>query len=97
MHVLAKPALVEFWTKHPDARAPLQAWFRTMESGNYANFIALKATFASADQVDGLTVFNVGGNKIRLIAVIHFNRGKVFIRAVLTHADYDRGGWKRQK
>lgn len=68
-----------------------------MESGNYANFIALKATFASADQVDGLTVFNVGGNKIRLIAVIHFNRGKVFIRAVLTHADYDRGGWKRQK
>lgn len=97
MHVIAKPALIEFWIKHPDAQSPLQAWFRTMESEDFADFNELRATFASADHVDGLTVFNIGGNKYRLIASIHYNRRKLFIRAVLTHTEYDRGAWKRSK
>lgn len=97
MHVIAKPALVEFWEEHPDAESSLQAWFRTMESEVFVDFNDLRATFASADHVDGLTVFNIGGNKYRLIAAIHYNRQKVFIRAVLTHAEYDRGEWKRRK
>ena len=50
--------------------------------------------FASADQVGKMTVFNIGGNKIRLIAAIHYNRKKVYVRAVLTHGDYDLGKWK---
>ena len=97
MHVIAKPALAEFWAKHPDAESPLQAWYRTMESGVFADFNDLKATFASADYVDGLTIFNIGGNKYRLIVAIHYNRRKVFVRAVQTHAEYDRGDWKRRK
>lgn len=97
MHVIAKPALIEFWTKHPDAKGPLEAWYRTMESEVLADFNELRATFASADYVDGLTVFNIGGNKCRLISAIHYNRRKVFIRAVLTHEEYDRGNWKRRK
>ena len=96
MHVIAKPALIEFWEKHPDAESPLQAWFRTMESETFVDFIELRATFASADYVDGLTVFNIGGNKYRLIVAIHYNRHKVFVRAVLTHAEYDLGKWKRR-
>lgn len=97
MHVIAKPALVEFWAKHPDAESPLQAWFRTIESEVFAVFNDLRATFASADYAGGLTVFNIGGNKCRLIAAIHYNRHKVFIREVLTHAEYDCGDWKRRK
>ena len=97
VHVIAKPALVEFWAMHPDTERPLQAWYRTMESEVFAGFNGLRATFASADYVDGLTIFNVGGNKYRLIAAIHYDRHKVFIRAVLTHAEYDRGDWKRRK
>lgn len=96
MHVIAKPALVTFWAKHPDAENPLLAWYRTIESENFANFNHLRATFASADYVDGLTIFNVGGNKYRLIAAIHYNRRKVFVRDVMTHAEYDRGDWKRK-
>lgn len=96
MHVIAKPALIEFWIKHPDAENPLQAWFRTMESKNFTDFNDLRTTFASADTVEGLTVFNIGGNKYRLIASIHYNRKKVFIRAVLTHPEYDRGNWKQK-
>ncbi len=68
-----------------------------MESKVFADFNDLRATFASADYVDGLTVFDIGGNKYRLITAIHYNRHKVFIRAVLTHAEYERGGWKREK
>ena len=97
MHVVATPALVDFWTIHPDAERPLQAWYRTMESGVFADFNDLRATFASADYVEGLAIFNIGGNKYRLIAAIHSNRHKVFIRAVLSHAEYDRGDWKRRK
>ena len=96
MHVIAKPILVEFWTVHPDAAVPLAAWHRVISSRDFADFNDLRATFASADHVDGLTVFNIGGNKYRLIAAIHYNRRKIFIRAVLTHAQYDRGRWKRR-
>jgi mRNA interferase HigB len=50
--------------------------------------------FPLADQVGKLTVFNIGGNKVRLIAAIHYNRKKVYIRAVLTHSEYNEGKWK---
>lgn len=94
MHVIAKPALVAFWKKHPDAQGALAAWHRTMEASSFADFNELRAIFASADYVAPFTVFNIGGNKYRLIAVIHYNRSKVYIRHVLTHAEYDRDKWK---
>lgn len=97
MHVIAKPILAEFWLKHPDAELPLTAWYRILRAGYYADFNDLKATFSSADYVQGLTVFNIGGNKYRLIASIHYNRQKVYIRDVLTHEQYDRDGWKRRR
>jgi mRNA interferase HigB len=97
MHVITKQALVEFWAKHADAQAPLQAWYRIMESAVFKDFNALKSVFGNADYVDGLTVFDIGGNKYRLIAAIHYNRRKVYIRAVLTHRQYDRDNWKRGK
>ncbi len=94
MHVIAKTALVAFWKRYPEAESPLQAWYHLMEKGSFEDFNALRATFASVDYVGGLTVFDIGGNKYRLIASIHYNRRKVYIRAVLTHAEYDRGRWK---
>lgn len=96
MHVIAKPALIAFWTMYPSAERPLQAWYQTMERENFSDFNHLRETFASADYVDGLTVFNIGGNKYRLIASIHYNRRKVYIRNVLTHVEYDRETWKRR-
>ncbi|WFP49329.1 type II toxin-antitoxin system HigB family toxin [Methylomonas sp. EFPC3] len=67
-----------------------------MESEVFTDFNHLKTTFASADYVDGLTVFDIGGNQFRLIAAIHYNRRKVYVRDVLTHAEYDRNAWKRR-
>lgn len=95
MHVIAKPAFIAFWTIYPDAERPLQVWYQTMERETFSDFNELRKTFASADYVDGLTVFNIGGNKYRLIASIHYNRRKVYVRNVLTHTEYGRGNWKR--
>jgi mRNA interferase HigB len=67
-----------------------------MKKNDYATFAELRRNLPHADQVGGLTVFNIGGNKARLIAAIHYNRRKVYIRAVLTHAEYDAGRWKEK-
>ena len=97
MHVIAKPALVAFWQLHPDAESSLTAWYRIVTASAFVDFNPLRAVFASADYVAGLTVFNISGNKYRLITSIHYNRQKIYVRAVLTHADYDRGDWKKRK
>lgn len=94
MHIITRRRLVNFWRIHPEARASLQHWFAIVRKTDYASFAALRATFPSADQVNRLTVFNIGGNQFRLIAAIHYNRKKVYIRHVLTHAEYDRGSWR---
>jgi len=97
MHVISKSALITFCEKHHDAKKPLATWYQLIEKENFFDFNELREIFASADYVDGLTVFNIGGNKYRLITSIHYNRQKVYIRNVLTHSEYDRGDWKRRK
>jgi mRNA interferase HigB len=96
MHVITRKRLNEFAGKHPPATSGLALWYRTLKRNNPANFVELRKLFPHADQVGGLTVFNIGGNKARLIAAIHYNRRKVYIRAVLTHPEYDAGKWKEK-
>lgn len=94
MHIITRKRLNDFAQKHPDATSALQHWYKEVKSKEFNSFVELRMTFPSADKVGKLTVFNVGGNKFRLIAAIHYNRRKVYIRAVLTHQEYDDGNWK---
>ncbi len=94
MHVITRKRLNDFANLHPDARTSLAHWYRSMKSVRFTSFIHLRQTFPSADQVGKLTVFNIGGNKARLVAAVHYNRGKIYIRAVLTHSEYDQNQWK---
>ncbi len=95
MHVISIKKLRLFWELHPDAEGPLRAWHQTAERANWEKVADVHAVYGrGVDQVGKFTVFDVGGNKYRLIAVIHFNRGKVFIRHALTHDEYDLGKWK---
>ena len=94
MHIITRKRLNDFTEKHADAKSALQHWYRLMKFRNFKSFIELRETFPSADRVGKLTVFNIGGNKARLIAAIHYNRHKIYIRAVLTHEEYSRGRWK---
>ena len=66
-----------------------------MEKNSFNSFSQLKQAIPTTDLVGDLIVFNIGGNKYRLIASIHFNRGKVYVRQILTHRDYDKGDWKQ--
>jgi mRNA interferase HigB len=72
-------------------------WCKTVELAIWITFADVRATFASAEHVEHLTVFNVGGNKYRVVAFIQFKERKgawVYIKHVLTHREYDEGGWK---
>lgn len=94
MHVITRKRLNDFASTHPEVSAGLQHWFRLMKTRSFQSFAELRATFPNADQVGKLTVFNIGGNKARLIAAVHYNRQKVYIRAVLTREAYNQGAWK---
>ena len=94
VHIITRKRLNEFAGKHPAATSGLVHWYQTLKKNNPLNFVELRRIFPHADQVGGLTVFNIGGNKARLVAAVHYNRRKVYIRAVLTHAEYDTGKWK---
>ncbi len=87
--------LREFWTKHRDSETPLRAWFRVARKASWESLVDVRKVYPSADDVNGLTVFNIGGNKYRLIVTIQHKKGRIFIRHVLTHAEYDKEGWKK--
>ena len=97
MHVISRRALREFWELHLPAKEPLAVWYRLMRSAVFADFNALRKTFPAADYVAPCTIFDIGGNKYRVIAVIQYNRRRVYIRHVLTHAEYDRWSDERRK
>ncbi len=95
MHVITRKRLNEFAEKFPEMKNALADWYRQMKQNDFASIADVREVFPSADKVGKLTVFNVGGNKIRLIAAIHYNRKKIYIRAVLTHKEYDAEKWKK--
>jgi mRNA interferase HigB len=94
MHVISRKKLLEFLVLYPDAQESLLYWYRLAKTGHFRTFADLKDTFGSVDYVKGLTVFDLGGNKFRLIAAVHYNRQKIYVRAVLTHKEYDLEKWK---
>jgi mRNA interferase HigB len=94
MHVITRKRLNEFAEEHPETRTALANWYSAVKATNFSSLPELKSMFPTTDRVEKLTVFNVGGNKVRVIAAIHYNRKRIYIRAVLTHEEYDRGRWK---
>jgi mRNA interferase HigB len=94
MRVISLKNLREFWSRYPYAEGPLRSWYRVVKQANWQRFADVRAIYRSADLVGKFTVFNIAGNKYRLIAVIHFDTGCVYIRHVLTHAIYNGSAWK---
>lgn len=95
MHIVSRKALQQFSTKHPNAKIPLARWYKIVKNANFRSWNDVRVVFPSADKVGNKVVFNVGGNNYRLIVVMEFNKGRVFVRHVLTHQEYDRGNWKQ--
>ncbi len=101
MHIISWGKIRDFIKSHPESFCSLRTWFDCLESKSYKDFNDLRGMFPSADRVrlksgQDRYVFNVGGNNYRVICGIHFNRSKVYVRFVLTHAEYDKGAWKNE-
>jgi len=90
MHIISKRILRDFCQRHPRAEPPLLAWHTLLQHCHARSFSELKTTFGSADWVGGYVVFDIGGNKYRVIADVIFRTQRVYIKHVLTHQEYDQ-------
>lgn len=91
MHVISKKPLREYWEKHIDAKAALQAWYEDALRAEWRTPGEIKDTYANASIVgDNRVVFNIKGNDYRLVVKLHYDRGIVYVRFVGTHREYDR-------
>lgn len=93
MRVIAKRALREFWQSKPDyadSEGPLSAWHAVCAKATWQNPSDVKVTFRSASFVKNNVVFNIAGNKYRVIVNISYSRQAMFIKFVGTHKQYDQ-------
>lgn len=95
MHVISRKKLLEAARSHPELGTPLDVWFRIAKQAAWERLADVRVTIPSADAVGRYTVFNDKGNQFRLMTEVNYPGKRVYVRHVLTHAAYDRGGWKR--
>jgi mRNA interferase HigB len=94
VEVIRFSTLQQFWRRHADSESSLRAWYQLVSAGNWSNLMELRATIPHADAVDEFTVFNLRGNRYRLITRIDYQRQRIYVRALLTHAEYDKNRWR---
>ena len=91
MRVISKKILREYWERHADVQHPLQAWLEDAERAEWRTPSDVRRDYGDdAVLPDNRAVFNIKGNRYRLVTKIHYNTGIVYIRFVGTHAEYDR-------
>jgi mRNA interferase HigB len=95
MHIITRATLRSFWEIHPEAKAGLRYWYKQASQAEWKSFQDIRKDISSADLVGNFIVFNICGNNYRLITFVDFQNGKIFIRKVLTHPEYDKDQWKK--
>lgn len=95
MHVISRKRLLEAAAKHAELGAPLDAWYRIAKRSQWQNLMEVRRTFPAADAVWKFTIFNIKGNAYRLITEINYRTSRVYLRHVLTHAEYSKREWKK--
>lgn len=94
MRIISKPILQKFWLQNQSANVPLLDWYKQSKKAEWKNLAEIKEIFPHADLVGECVVFNIGGNKYRLITKINYRTKIIYIRFVLTHKEYDKDKWK---
>ena len=95
MHIISKKRLREFWKENSVAQLPLDNWYRVAKKATWQSIAETRAVFPHAYAAYDCTVFNIGGNKYRLIVEIKYDRQVIYVKHVLTHKDYDQGAWEK--
>jgi mRNA interferase HigB len=94
LRVISRRRLREFWTRHSGAEDPFKTWYATARRARWNNLVEVQRTYSSAEAVGSYTVFNIKGNTYRLITRVEYRLQIIFIKEVLTHAEYDKDKWK---
>jgi mRNA interferase HigB len=94
MHVISYRRLREFAEKHADSRDALDDWYRIAVKASWSNLVEVQTVFPKAEAVSNFTVFNIKGNRYRLIVSIDYQGQLIYLKYVLTHAEYDKEQWK---
>lgn len=94
MRIIAKSRLMALAAAHGDCVEQVTAWYTLARKATWHNLSEVRQTFRHADMVGDKIVFNIKGNAYRLIVQIRFDTGIIYIRHLLTHAEYDKGAWK---
>jgi mRNA interferase HigB len=94
MHIISRKRLKEFWDANHDAKVELEHWFRMAKRAKWQNITEVRQTYRHADAVGTCTLFNIRQNRFRLVTKIEYRIQRIYIKQVLTHAQYDREEWK---
>ncbi len=94
MRIITKRTLQKFWLEHPQAEQSLLTWYQLVKKADWENFSDVRESFRRADIYRDCVIFDIGGNKFRLITKIRYKQKRIYIRFVLTHSDYDKDLWK---
>src|ERR1700674_4007785 len=99
MRIISRNRLREFAERHADAAEPLEKWYRLFREAEWENLQDVRRVYPHADTVrvasgNTVTVFNICGNKYRLIAAIHYNRQRAYVLRLRRHAEYSKEFWK---
>ena len=89
MHVVSHKAIRIFCEEYPHARSAMDHWYRVAKRATWSSFADVTADFVAPH-----VVFDIVGNKYRLIAEMNFTRRVLFIRRIMTHKEYVKGAWK---
>ncbi|WP_017324025.1 type II toxin-antitoxin system HigB family toxin [Synechococcus sp. PCC 7336] len=97
MRVISKSRLRQFIDKHANAKQSLNSWYKAALKARWTDLLDVQSQFPSAEAVGNFTVFNIRGNRYRLIVDIQYTRQIIFIKYVFTHAEYDKNDWKNDR
>jgi mRNA interferase HigB len=94
MHLIAISRLREAAAQFPDVSNQLEDWHEILKAATWQNLSEVQQTYTSAEAVGNFTVFNIKGNRYRLIVAVNYRKQVVYFKYFLTHAEYDKDTWK---
>ena len=95
VRVISRRVLFERVARYADAKSAVETWYFTAKASEWRNLADIREAYPSADMVGNLAIFNIRGNNYRLIVRVAFETGRIYIKEFLTHAEYDKGRWKK--
>ncbi len=94
VRIISRKAILEASARHSEWAASLNAWYKITKAADWNNFEEVRASWKNSDRVGKFVVFDIGHNKCRLVSVVKYDWKMVYIRRVMTHAEYDKADWK---